>query len=70
MSDPIFDYSKLRGRIRQVFGTQDRYADAIGLGRVSVSKRLNNQMEFSQPEMFDSARVLGFDISEIPLYFF
>ena len=42
---------------------------AIGLGRVSVSQRLNNQLEFSQQEMFRSADV-GFSRGEIPEYFF
>lgn len=70
MNDPVFDYSKLRGKIKEVFGTQDRFADAIGLGRVSVSQRLNNQLEFSQQEMFKSAEVLGFSRAEIPAYFF
>jgi hypothetical protein len=70
MKDPVFDYARLRGRIKEVFGTQDAFADAIGLGRVSVSQRLNNQLEFSQQEMFRSADVLGFSRGEIPEYFF
>lgn len=44
MNDPVFDYARLRGKIKEVFGTQDAFADAIGLGRVSVSQRLNNQI--------------------------
>ena len=70
MKDPVFDYARLRGRTKEVFGTQDAFADAIGLGRVSVSQRLNNQLEFSQQEMFRSADVLGFSRGEIPEYFF
>ena len=62
--------SGFRGKIKEVFGTQDAFADAIGLGRVSVSQRLNNQLEFSQQEMFRSADVLGFSRGEIPEYFF
>ena len=37
-----WDYSKLRGKIREVCGTQDAFADRIGIGRVSLSQRLNN----------------------------
>lgn len=70
MEEPVFDYSKLRGRIKEIFGTQDDYADAIGLGRVSVSQRLNNQLDFSQQEMFKSAEVLRFPKGQIPEYFF
>lgn len=70
LNDITFDYSKLRGRIREILGTQNNFADAIGLGRVSVSQRLNNQLEFSQKEMFDSAEALHFPKSQIPEYFF
>ncbi|MDO5785551.1 MAG: DUF739 family protein [Eubacteriales bacterium] len=65
-----FDYSRLRGKIREVCGTQDAYADKIHLGRVSVSQRLNNNLEFSQSEMINSAEVLNFSTTEIPQYFF
>ena len=66
----MFDYTKLRSRIKEVFGTQDRYAKALGLGRVSVSQSLNNQREFSAGEMLRTAQVLHFSVSEIPDYFF
>ena len=70
VTDVVFDYSKLRGRIKEVFGTQDAFSDAIGIGRVSLSQRLINILEFSQKEMFKSADALGFERSEIPQYFF
>ena len=70
MADVQFDYSRLKGRIVEVFGTQDAFAEAIKLGRVSVSQRLNNKLEFSQSEMLRSAEALGFPVSEISGYFF
>lgn len=66
----MYDYSKLRGRIKEKFGTQDAFADAIQIGRVSLSKRLNNQLEFSQEEMKKAAVALSFAPEEIPAYFF
>lgn len=66
----MFDYTKLRSRIKEVLGTQDQYAKALGLGRVSVSQSLNNQREFSAGEMLRTAQVLHFSVSEIPDYFF
>lgn len=68
--DVVFNYDKLRQKIKEQLGTQDRFAKEIGLGRVSVSQSLNNQREFSAGEMFKSAQVLGFPIAEIPDYFF
>ena len=43
-----WDYSKLKGRIKEKCGTQDEFAARLGIGRVSLSKRLNNQIEFTQ----------------------
>ena len=65
-----WDYSKLRGKIREVCGTQDIFANKLGIGRVSLSQRLNNQLEFSQEEIFKGCDILGIDESEIPSYFF
>lgn len=67
---PIFDYSRLRGRIREIFGTQAAFAQAIHIGPVSLSKRLNNELEFTGPEMMATADALRFDYEEIPAYFF
>ena len=65
-----YDYSKLRGRIIEVCGTQDAFASLLGIGRVSLSKRLNNQLEFSQDEILKACDILGIDRKDIPVYFF
>ncbi|MDD3185263.1 MAG: DUF739 family protein [Anaerostipes sp.] len=65
-----FDYSKLKGKIKEIFGTQDNFANALNMGRVSLSQRLNNSLEFSQQEMLNSCRVLHIKIIDIPEYFF
>lgn len=65
-----WDYSKLKGKIREKCGTQESFAKLIGIGRVSLSKRLNNQMEFSQEEMFRACKVLDIEETEIPSVFF
>ena len=51
-------YDKLRGKIKEVCGTQDMFAEKLGIGRVSLSQRLNNQLEFSQDEIFKSCEIL------------
>ena len=65
-----FDYSELRKKIKEVCGTQDAFALRLGIGRVSLSQRLNNVLEFDQDDMAKSCNVLGLEITEIPLYFF
>lgn len=65
-----FDYTELKRKIRSVFGTQDEFAKALRIGRVSLSLRLNNKAEFSQEEINKSCDLLGLKRSEIPKYFF
>ena len=70
MSEVIFNYSKLRGKIKEVFGTQDSFAEHLGIGRVSLSQRLNNILEFSQEEIYNSCDLLNISPEEISEYFF
>ena len=70
MQELIFDYSKLRGRIREICKTQEIYAEKIGISYVSLSKRLNNQLEFSSSEIYNSCDVLEIPVNQIPDYFF
>lgn len=65
-----FDYAKLRGKIKEVYRTQDEFAKALGIGRVSLSQRLNNTLDFSQEEINTACKILGLAASDIPDYFF
>ena len=65
-----FDYAKLRGKIREVYGTEAKLAAAAGLGRVSLSQRLNNHVDFSQGDINLIANILGIPPTEISQYFF
>jgi transcriptional regulator with XRE-family HTH domain len=66
----VFDYSKLRGKIKEVFGTQDKFAERLGIGRVSLSQRLNNLLEFTQKEILQACELLHIPIEQMPEYFF
>ena len=63
-------YAKLRGRIKEVFGTQEAFAKAIGISSVSLSQRLNNVLEFTQEEIFNSCEVLNIPLTDMMSYFF
>lgn len=65
-----YDYRKLRGRIREKFGTQYSFAKAIGLSNVSVSNKLNNVIDWGQEEMERTIAVLELPYEEIHTYFF
>ena len=66
-----FDFSKLRGRIIEKFGSCAAFASAVGLPESSISARLNNRvhidsdeiMRWSQPELLD------IPLREVHVYF-
>lgn len=66
----IYDYSKLNGRIKEYFDTQDDFARAIKRSPTSVSYKLNNKRKFTQDEISLSIDVLKIRPEEIPIYFF
>lgn len=65
-----FEYSELVRLIKFKFGTQDDFAKALGIGRVSLSQRLNNRLEFTQEEILKASELLGVSKKDIPRYFF
>ena len=70
MSKGPFDYRKLRGRIREKCGTQSTFAGIIGLSDVSVSNKLNNNVEWGQEEIDNAISALDIPLTEIHSYFF
>lgn len=65
-----FEYGKLRGRIREKFKTETSFATAMGMGRVSMSQKLNNESDFTQKQILKAARLLEIESREIPDYFY
>ena len=65
-----FDYNRLRGKIREVFRTQDKFAKALGISKATLSLKLNNVSEFTQKEMLTSMNLLRENPEHVDLYFF
>jgi hypothetical protein len=65
-----FNYSKLKGRIKEVYDTQENFANAIGLSLVSVSNKLNNKTQWTQKEINNACAALKIDDCEVSSYFF
>lgn len=65
-----FDYSKLLGRIKERLGKQENLAEKINLSQVSLNKKLNNQVPFSQKDITSIVIELEIPFEEIPNYFF
>lgn len=65
-----FDYSALRGRIRELFGTERNFANAIGMNPSTLSQKLSNKLEFSQQDIMDCLKALRRGSDFIAPYFF
>lgn len=65
-----FSYNKLRGKIKEVFGTQANFAKALGISTSVLSLKLNNVSEFTQKEILKAMRLLKVAPAEIDAYFF
>ncbi|MBQ3264695.1 MAG: DUF739 family protein [Ruminococcus sp.] len=65
-----FNYSKLRGRIREKCGSDSNFAKKLGCNHGTLSYKLNNISEFSQSEILKAIRILDIKESEISDYFF
>ena len=46
-----FDYSKIKGKIRELGLTQSEYAKYIGITEQTLNLRFKNKRPFTQPEM-------------------
>lgn len=65
-----FQYAKLKGRIREICATNEEFAKRMELSLATISLKLNNKSQWTQPEIFKAVDVLGINSSEIPAYFF
>lgn len=64
------DYSKLRGRIRERFGTEQAFAEAMEKTISQISLLLNGKAVWRQVDIKKSCDILGIAESDIGQYFF
>ncbi len=65
-----YTYSKLKGRIIELYGTQRNFAKKLGISQNSLSKKLTCKMEFSQKDIIKWSNLLGINKDEYGEYFF
>lgn len=65
-----YDYSKLCGLIVEKYGTQAKFAEAMGLSERSVSLKLNGRVGWKQAEIAQACKLLGIRATTIAAYFF
>lgn len=67
----MYDYRKLRGRIREKFGSERKFAEALGISNVAVSNKFNKKDGgLSQETISKWSELLEITPEEIGIYFF
>ena len=65
-----FDYSKLRGKIKEVAGTMYYMAELMGISKMGLYYKMSGRFPFTQHDIMKACDVLGIPVNEIPEYFF
>lgn len=65
-----YNYDKLRGKIKEIVGSESKYAELLGLSNASISAKLNSLVPFSITEIDKSVTILNIPTNEIYKYFF
>jgi DNA-binding XRE family transcriptional regulator len=64
------DYRKLKGKIKEVFDTQNAFADALGLSYTSLNLKINDKRDWTISEIMKACELLNIQPSDAYLYFF
>ena len=64
------NYSMLRGRIKEKLKNEYDLAKELECSKATLSKKLNNETDFTQDEIEKVCWILEIDRKEIPSYFF
>lgn len=65
-----FDYSKLRGRIVEKFGSQTSFAKAMDISERTLSLKMSGKRTWKQTEICFAINLLGLSNEDILEYFF
>lgn len=63
-------YRKLRGKIREKFGTQDKFATAMEFNSSTLSAKLNGKTDWTRAEIDRAYQLLDIPPADIAVYFF
>ena len=65
-----FNFSKLRGRIIELYGSQKRFAEEIGITEQTLSLKMSNKIRFTSDDIICICDLLSIPDEEINVYFF
>lgn len=63
-------YGRLRGKIKQVFGSMESFAEACGKSVSIISKKLNGKIKINSDDIEEWCKLLGISIDLVHEYFF
>lgn len=66
----VLNYDKLKGKIKEVLGTQSKLAEELDLDETTISNKLNSNTFFTQKEILKICSILNIAKDKIPEYFF
>lgn len=66
----MYDYNKLKGRIKEILGTQTKFAELMELSNTSIISKLAGRVDFTQSEIKKAVEILSISTLDIPKYFF
>lgn len=70
MAHELFDFSKLRGRMVEKFGSVSGFSNAINCAIPTVSAKINNHIGITRADVMEWSQVLEIPPEEIGTYFF
>ena len=70
MKEIIFDYSKLRGRIKERYENEANFSKVLDASPSSLSAKLNNKAYFNPGDILKILEVLEIPDEEVKVYFF
>lgn len=65
-----YDYSKLKGKLREKNLNYKQFGELLGLAEATVSERLNNNAQFTQGEIERAMLTLDGSLQNADAYFF
>ena len=63
-------YAKVKGKIKEIFGTQSAFAQAMGIDNATLSAKLNNKTRWKDEEIEKACVLLHIPIELVHEYFF
>jgi hypothetical protein len=64
------DYSKLKGRIIEKYGTLTEFSKHISISRVALTEKLHNRIKVSRDDILEWSKLLDITQEEMGAYFF